>query len=403
MKWRDGELKNPFSGKPLRRDSPHSFSDGATRFPVVAEIPFLRAGRDAVRERILNLLDAGDERNALVLLLAEQDDWAQTAAPTSLDLEPLFENENINLRDAMRCLKYGAVADYFAYRWSDPTFLSGLNLLENHLPNEAKKVFELCCGIGHYLREFELRNIEATGADVVYSKLWLARKFVAPQAKLVCADANFGFPFADESSDAAFCHDAFYFLPDKRNAAEELKRATGGAILIGHAHNAAAENFSSGAAISAREYAALFADENAEVCFYDDAELTASVIENRLPKKRTIDELNNAAAIDLIFRCAKNNEKTKRRESFLVPTARRELRINPLLRGADGEIFREPRYPSERYGNEYAALSDYLILSAQEIDLLKKMPHTVTGNWNVDEKFIEYARRRILLDLPENW
>ena len=182
MKWLDGELKNPFSGKPLRRDSPHSFSDGTARFPVVAEIPFLRANRENLIEAVLEKLDAGDERAALILLLQDQDDWAKTAAPTSEDLEPLFENENINLRDAMHCLKYGAVADYFAYRWSDPTFLSGLCLLENHLPTDAEKVFELCCGIGHYLREFDLRNIEAAGADVVFSKLWLARKFPSREA-----------------------------------------------------------------------------------------------------------------------------------------------------------------------------------------------------------------------------
>ncbi len=403
MKWRDGELKNPFSGKLLRRDSPSSLTDGATRFPLIAEIPFLRAGRENLIEAVLEKLDTDDERGATILLLQDQDDWAQSVVPASRDLEPLFENEKINLREAMNCLKYGAVADYFAYRWSDPTFLSGLNLLENHLPTDAENVFELCCGIGHYLREFDMRNIAATGADIVFSKLWITRKFVAPRAKLVCADANFGFPFADQSFDAAFCHDAFYFLPDKRNVAEELKRTTCGAILIGHAHNAEAENFSSGAAISAREYAALFESENAEICFYDDAELTASVIENRPPIKRTIDELNKTAAIDLVFRCRENDAESDWLESFLVPTAERDLRINPLLCGADGEIFSEPRYPSDRYENEYAALSGYLKLSAEEIDWLKKTRYAVNDDWKADEKFIELQRRRILLDLPENW
>ena len=302
----------------------------------------------------------------------------------------------------MNCLKYAAVADYFAYRWSDPTFLSGLNLLENHLPENAEKVFELCCGIGHFLREFELRNIEAAGADVVFSKLWLARKFVAPNAKLVCADANFAFPFNDKFFDAAFCHDAFYFLPDKRNAAEELKRTTKKTILIGHTHNAEAENFSSGAAVSARNYAALFADENAPICFYDDAELTRSAVENRAPKTQTVEELSETAAIDLVFRSAKNDKSVNRRESFLVPTAKRKLQINPLLFGDDGEILGEPHYPSERYKNEYAALSGYLKLSAPEIDLLKKT-HFANDDWKRDEKFIELMRRRVLLDLPENW
>lgn len=394
MIWSDGELTNPFSEKPLLRDSPHSFSDGTTRFPVVAEIPYLRAGRDAVRERVLNRLDAGEERNALVLLLAEQDDWAKTAAPTIRDLEPLFDNETLNLREAMQCLKYGAVADYFAYRWSDPTFLSGLCLLENHLPSGAEKVFELCCGIGHYLREFALRNIEAAGADVVFSKLWLARKFVAPKAKLVCADANFGFPFADKSFDAAFCHDAFYFLPDKRNAAEELKRTTGGAILIGHAHNAEAENFSSGAAISTAEYAEMF--ENSTI--YDDSELTKALIENRRPDAQKHEELKNAEAVSL----ATGERQKASLTNFTLPPVNQSLRINPLLDAGESKAVTGPRYPSERYKKEYAPLSGYLDLGDEDISF--SVQETMFyGHWERDENLIDLVRRRIFLDLPENW
>ena len=209
MIWQTGELANPLSGEPLEYDSAHSLTDGENRFPVIDAIPFLRVGRDDLRANVLQRLDAGDEKDALILLFQDQDDWARSEPPNEKDLPPLFENQHLTLREAMRCLRYGAVADYFAHRWSDPTFVSGLALLEYHLPRYAKIVFELACGIGHYLREFDLRGIEAVGADVVFSKLWLARKFVAPQAKLVCLDANFDFPFADNSYDAAFCHDAF--------------------------------------------------------------------------------------------------------------------------------------------------------------------------------------------------
>ena len=65
MKWQSGELKNPFSGKSLRRDSPHSFTDGGTRFPVIAEIPYLRAGRETLREAVLAKLDGGDEKRGV--------------------------------------------------------------------------------------------------------------------------------------------------------------------------------------------------------------------------------------------------------------------------------------------------------------------------------------------------
>ena len=81
MIWRDGELKNPLSGKPLKFDSAHSLTDGANRFPVIEAIPFLRVGRDDLRTRVLQKLDAGDEKGALMLLFQDQDDWARSEPP----------------------------------------------------------------------------------------------------------------------------------------------------------------------------------------------------------------------------------------------------------------------------------------------------------------------------------
>jgi SAM-dependent methyltransferase len=394
MIWLDEELKNPLSGKTLKRDSPHSFSDGKQRFPVVEEIPFLRVKRDELRHATLAMLDAGDERGATTLLLRDRDDWASGVPPTEEDLQPLFENEKLTLRGAMHNLKYGAVADYFAYRWSDPTFLSGLCLLENHLSPTVKKVFELCCGIGHYLREFALRNIDSTGADVVFSKLWLARKFVAPKAKLVCLDANFDLPFASESFDAAFCHDAFYFLPEKSHVASELKRTTKKAILIGHAHNSEAENYSSGAAISISEYSAMFESP----VLYDDAELTEAFIENRTPNRQIIEELKKSEAVAIIT----NKQNAAGTFGFSLPPLGRSLRVNPLLDAGNFELLKAPNYPSERYEKEYAPLSKYLVLNNEDISFsIQEM--MFYGHWGRNERWIDLVRRRIFLDLPEDW
>lgn len=401
MIWQNGELMNPVSGKPLAFDSAHSLTDGENRFPVIDQIPFLRVGRDDLRAKVLEKLDADEEQDALILLFRDQDDWARSEPPNEADLQPIFENQNLTLRQTMRCLRYGAVADYFAHRWSDPTFTSGLALLEWHLPPNAKTVFELACGIGHYLRELISRNIEAVGADVVFSKLWLARKFVAPNARLVCLDANFGFPFADKCFDAAFCHDAFYFLPEKRRAADELKRTTRGAIIIGHAHNAEAENFSSGAAITASKYAAMF--ENPVL--YDDAELTKAAIENRKPKAAKASDLKNAAAIDLVSNTSDANETMDnfQEQDFLLPPTREKLRVNPLLLDENGEIQSSPIYPSERYASEYAPLSNYLKLSEAELKILKCIKRGIEDDLPDEKVLSDFMRRRILLDLPEKW
>lgn len=397
MIWQNGELSNPQTGKLLERDSLHSFSDGTRRFPVIDEIPFLRAGREKLIDKVLQALDSGDKKAALILLFCDQDDWAKTPPPTAEDLKLLVENPELSLRGAMQCLKYGAVADYFAYRWSDPTFLSGLALLEHHLPPQAKQVFELCCGIGHYLREFEMRGILATGADVVFSKLWLARKYVSPAARLVCTDANFALPFADNVFEAALCHDAIYFLPKKQFVANELQRVTDGAIMIGHAHNLAADNFSSGAAVTIDEYKRLF--ENP--ILYDDAELTRSVVENRRPQMESLKDLTTSAAIALIEEKSVLTSE-RQRPSFVLPISNRRLQLNPLLENDDSQILATPRYPSKRYENEYSKLSNYLNLENEQITF-SKQTKAFEGDWFDDRRLTDLVRRRIFLDLPENW
>ena len=80
-----------------------------------------------------------------------------------------------------------------ADRWSAPTFLSALGLLEMHW-TDPPLVLELACGIGQILREVAGHGVAVAGIDVVFSKLWLARHFVVPDAPLVCADVTAGLP-----------------------------------------------------------------------------------------------------------------------------------------------------------------------------------------------------------------
>lgn len=341
-----------------------------TRYPVVDGIPYLRTGREQLRTAVLECLDAGHTRKALSLLLQDQDDWARTPPPSIEAIQPVIDG-GLSLREAMQALNFGPVADYFAYRWSDPTFLSGLALLETHLPGDAT-VFELACGIGHYLREFELRGIPAIGGDVVFAKLWLARRYVAPNSQLICFDAGSPFPLASGSVRAAFCHDALYFLRNKAHVAAELRRVVGptGAILIGHTHNAAADNFSSGEPLLPEQYAALFPG----AVQYDDAELTRSAVAGRSPQPGVP---SKAPAIALASGAVCGTVR------FTVPAPGAPLQINPLL--TSGRL--SPEWPSERYEQEYAPLSQYLHLT-------EPPPLAPTD---------DLIRRRVFVSLPEQW
>ena len=374
-------LRSPLTGRPLMPDGPRSLAAGDERWPVLEGIPFLRADRRALAEAALAALDGGDAETALVLLLGDQDNWARTPPPTEGARRAVVRDAaGLTFRDAMDRLAFGAVGTYFAHRWSDPTFLSGLALAEAHWDAPAR-VVELACGAGHYLREFARVAPWVCGADIVFAKLWLARRYVAPAAHLLCFDAAAPWPLADGAADLVFCHDAFYFLPDKPHvAAEMLRVAGGGRVLVGHAHNALVDNLSSGSPLPPAEYAALFGTP----LLYDDRELTAALVESRAPAPGTAQGVAGAPAVAV---AAGAGAPRAVLGGLAVPPPGARLRRNPLYAGA------EIRWPSERYEREYGPLVTY----PMRVD---GPEHAVAGADSVTDRL---ARRRVLLDLPASW
>ena len=148
------------------------------------------------------------------------------------------------LRDAVDLLGFGRVGTYFVHRWSDPSWLAALALTAAH-PPAGRPVVDLACGAGHLLRHLALHgHRDLTGVDVVFAKLWLARRFVLPAAvpvALVCADLTAPWPLPPPTrSRHVACHDALYFLDGKEAfvAAARRHAGDGGAVLLGHCHNA---------------------------------------------------------------------------------------------------------------------------------------------------------------------
>ena len=368
----------------LTADTAHSVRDAdGARWPAPDGIPYLRSGRRALAEAALARLDAGDREGALVWLLADQDDWWRGPLAEPAALRELVRGAaGLSLRDAMRLLAWGPVADYFAHRWSDPTFLAGLALVEAHW-TAPRQAFELACGIGHHLRELSRRGVAVTGVDVVFAKLWVARHWVVPEAQLFCLDAAQPWPIAGRF-DLVACHDAFYFLEPKPQILACLRALLDperGLLAIGHVHNSEWNNLSAGAAISAAAMAALFPD----CLLYDDAELTRALAENRTPRPAPMSGLRQAEAFAAVE--GPGLRPAQAVSGLLaLPPAGASLRRNPLY-GLDGRI----AWPSERYGHEYGPRATYPATSTS--------PECAT----LDATTIEAARRRELVDLPESW
>jgi len=372
-------------------DTSHSVRDAAgRRWPVLDGIPFLRAGRLDLAAEALACLDAGDPEHALVLLLADQDDWWRGGVADTVALHELVrQRDRLTLRQAMSLLGWGPVADYFAHRWSDPVFAAGLALTEAHWTSPAT-AFELACGIGHHLRELALRGVAVTGADVVFAKLWVARHWLLPKGnpasepRLFCFDAGGDWPLGGARFDLITCHDAFYFLEPKADIVGRLRAALDpvrGVLLVGHIHNAEFPNLSAGSAVAAASLSALFP----AAALYDDAELTRALIEARAPVPAAIETLQAVEA----FAVAEGPGLAPPRPvtgGLAVPLPGARLRRNPLYDAA-GEV----AWPSARYGREYGAQATYPRTSAA--------PAQAT----LDATTIDGARRREFVDLPERW
>ena len=343
---------------------------------VVAGIPFLRTGREELAAAARARLEDGDEDGALALLLCDRDDWARGPGPSEDDARAAMAART--LRDAMSALRFGPVGDYFAFRWSDPTYLSGLALLDAHAGGAAR-VFELACGIGHFLRELTARGVAATGADVVFAKCWLARRFVAPEAEYACLDAASPLPWADGAFDLAFCHDALHYLPAKAAVCGELARAAGGRVVVGHAHNRLVENLSPGDPLDPAGYRDLLGPD---ALLVDDDELAAAVRAGGRAGPRPPQALSASEALGIVAGATRPASVC-----FRVPPAGAPLRRNPLL-AADGTV----AFPSERYATEYGPRSGYL-------DGHPDVPASATMGPDVEP----LARRRALVDLPEAW
>src|SRR4051812_41111353 len=114
-------LSSPETGNALKPDTPHSLRDEETgdRWPVIDGIPYLRTNRRDLVARTLAHLDAEEAEEALVGLLADQDDWwnGPPADPDALR-QLVRERDTATLRDAVHRLSWGRVGDYFLHRWT---------------------------------------------------------------------------------------------------------------------------------------------------------------------------------------------------------------------------------------------------------------------------------------------
>lgn len=331
---------SPHNGAPLERLGKYLFTDGKLRYPCVDGILFLRPDH-VLRQRVVSMLDRGEVDIARIMLLRNQDRFSPTPPPSRRKVRLVADNfSRMSLRDAMRLLNYGPVADYFAYRWTTPTYLSGLELLRQTVRPE-RPVVEIACGIGHFLRSLEANDVPTVGIDIVFSKLWLARHFLNVRGTLVCGDIESSPVVRTAGPTTVFCHDAFYFFEHKDTALRNMRTlSNGGNLALGHVHTDAVEH--AGFAETFEQYRTRTAPDTT---FFDDAELTERWLRPPAePTPNNHERARNAAAIGW-------TEGPLNQTPFGFTQFADALRPNPLLEmvGAQTQI----NWPTENFRQEY--------------------------------------------------
>ena len=371
-------------------------------YPVVAGIPYLRTGQTATS--VLKLLNSRQAVEALFVLLGLDESRRQKFQRL------LDSGQRATYRSALETLSPNLEGTYFLYRFSDPTFLVSeavLRSLGQATDCANGPVLDMCGGSGHLTRTLLKlpRATEGWLADFEFWKIWLAKRFVAPECQVVCCDANQPLPFARESFSLVVCTDALHYIWQRRLFAGEMLRLVGdrGVVAVTHTHNVLCENPSQGMPLDPAGYRRLF--ESVSPRIFKESTILDCIRTGQpvsLSANFSDEELNSEPALIIIATAASELF----RDYVLPPNPQQtgKLAINPLYQAEPrgNAVTLSLRFPSDYYAAEFAECKRYLPerveLSAENLANLEK-PDAPT----VDTHLGELARRHVLLALPEHF
>jgi uncharacterized protein YbaR (Trm112 family)/SAM-dependent methyltransferase len=369
-------------------------------YPIVAGIPYLRAGTRA--EAVLDLLESGAGEKALFRLLglrkAEQGKFREYAR----------DPQQWTFRNVLSLLGPEAESMYFLYRFSDPNYLCGRAALQAFGRDPrcwSGLVLDLGGGPGHFSR---MLCRLSRGRDVIlvereFWKIWLARQFLAPACQPLCATAQLPLPFAPGLFSLVFCSDAFQYIRAKRLLAGEMLQllAPDGLILLHHLHNALCEvNYSAGWPLCPGEYRRLFAALPTQL-FKESALLDALCAGRPLDLATDSADHELAGELGLVLAATRLTDRFRVYPKTAEASPECAWAVNPLYAR---ELSEHPSvwklsFPSPEYESGCAACRRYLpervTLSEGDLENL--------GRGRLAGRLREYAERSVLLDLPAGY
>ena len=364
-------------------------------FPIVDGIPVLIAN-DTTR-KAMHLLEAGKGDGALHVLLDLDDDRAAAFQRFVADADAM------TYRRAVKILSVDAEAEYFVYRFSDPTFRVGRAVVQACGPmmQRSGRYIDLCGGSGHLTRSM-ISDQPPVLADVYFWKLWLAKQFVAPDCEPICCDANSPLPFARDTFSMVVLSDAFPYLWHKRLAIDEMMRLAGatGVIVMPHLHSSLGWNYTAGMPLTPAAYRDLLEPQNPKL--FRDSALLDQVLDGYLDltSHELPERLDGEAALVIV---ASRDESVFRRVDLpWVGPAPDTLTVNPLYRVEirNGESVLTLSFPTPDYADEFRAVTRYL---PETLTLPGDVTQGVRRDVIGGARFDDLCRRLVFIAAPERY
>jgi SAM-dependent methyltransferase/uncharacterized protein YbaR (Trm112 family) len=117
------------------------------------------------------------------------------------------------------------MATYFTYRYAQPRHLAGL-CLASLARGRGGRVLDVAAGAGHWSHYFSYgaEGVPTCGLDRDFFRAFVAKRYVAPLAEIVCAEADMPLPFDSGAFESVFCSDALAYFPHRALAVREFAR-----------------------------------------------------------------------------------------------------------------------------------------------------------------------------------
>jgi SAM-dependent methyltransferase len=197
--------------------------------------------------------------------------------------------------------------------------------------------------------------------------LYVAKKFIAPEAEYVCCVADGPLPFPTSFFSAALCSDAFHYFANKVMSVRELKRLTqdDGLIILAWMHNALWRCPHDGQPLPPEGYHALVADMPHRLV--GDGDVLRRYLRKEGPPLACSAGIAHLAQQPLLSIVASNRaEVFKNYGAFKDwPHAEGRLGINPIYKVAERSNGREEvqllrSFPSAFYVQDHVQSKEYL-------------------------------------------